>query len=66
MIDLLENATAFETIITLNQAERLIISTIPKLLQTFGSSCGRPLIKGDRKRKTNSMTVRSVIQEVYD
>jgi len=38
MLDLLEKATALETIITLTQAERLILSKIPPILQIFGYS----------------------------
>lgn len=36
MMDILEKATAFETIITLNQAERLMASKIPQLIYIFG------------------------------
>lgn len=69
MIDSLEKATGFETIITLGQAERLILNRIPLILQTFGSStCLGPSMKGDRekKRKKNVISVRSVINDVYN
>mmetsp|Transcript_11314 Transcript_11314/g.16621 ORF Transcript_11314/g.16621 Transcript_11314/m.16621 type:complete len:541 (-) Transcript_11314:27-1649(-) len=35
MMDTMEKATGFETIITVNQAERAIVKKIPNLLQTF-------------------------------
>ena len=69
MIDTLEKATGFETIITLAQAERLILNRIPLLLQTFrGSTCSGPSMKGERekKRKKNTIPVRSVINDVYN
>lgn len=37
MMDLLEKATAFETIITFHQAEALILSKLPQLYHTFPS-----------------------------
>lgn len=68
MIDLLEKATEFETIITLSQAERLILGKIPSLLQIFKTSGGGgPNINNfERKRKINPTNVRAVINDVYN
>lgn len=67
MLDILEKATEFETIITLSQAERLILGKIPSLLQTFKSSgSGGPTVNCERKRKKNPTTVRIVISDVYN
>ena len=68
MLDLLEKATEFETIITLSQAERLILGKIPSLLQIFKTSgTSGPTINCDKKRKKNSnTTVRVVINDVYN
>uniref|UniRef100_A0A7S2EGN1 Enhancer of polycomb-like protein n=1 Tax=Ditylum brightwellii TaxID=49249 RepID=A0A7S2EGN1_9STRA len=38
MLDLLEKATGFETIITSSQAERLLVSKLPVLLHMFGTA----------------------------
>ncbi len=66
MLDLLENATAFETIITLNQAERLIINRIPYMIQIFGSSGSTKKDKNKQKQNKKSINVKIVIKEVYD
>lgn len=66
MIDTLEKATGFETIITTSQAERLIIERIPQLLHVFGSGGGDAPNKGEKKRKKNDLNVRTVINEVYN
>jgi len=76
MLDVLEKATSFDTIITLSQAERLILGKIPQLLQIFGSSGGlngpssmkacKPIFTQQVKRKKNLITVRAVISGVYN
>mmetsp|Transcript_2592 Transcript_2592/g.3777 ORF Transcript_2592/g.3777 Transcript_2592/m.3777 type:complete len:405 (+) Transcript_2592:617-1831(+) len=54
MLDILEKATGFETIITQDHAERLICSKIPQLLHIFPT-----------KGKAGTITLRVVIQDVY-
>mmetsp|Transcript_8492 Transcript_8492/g.9340 ORF Transcript_8492/g.9340 Transcript_8492/m.9340 type:complete len:636 (-) Transcript_8492:57-1964(-) len=67
MLDLLEKATAFETIITLSQSERLILGKIPSILHIFGSSGATgPTVKTEKKKKKNPVTVRNVINDVYN
>lgn len=77
MLDYLEKATALETIITLAQAERLILSKIPSILQIFGysNSTGPDLAhkiddtKGTthhRYKKEYHVNVRTIISEVYN
>ena len=65
VIDLLEKATALETIITLSQAERLIMAKIPEILQIFGTSHNGPN-HNEQKRQKKDVTVRVVISEVYN
>ena len=66
MLDLLENVTAFETIITLNQAERLIINRIPYMIQIFGSAGSTKKDKNKQKQNKKSIHAKIVIKEVYD
>ncbi len=77
MLDLLEKATALETIITLAQAERLILSKIPSILQIFGytnatgptkNSNGNEgnASKQQNEKNNQTVSVRTVIQEVYN
>jgi enhancer of polycomb-like protein len=68
MIDLLEKATAFETIITLEQAERLILSKIPRLLLIFGTShTTGPLHNQEQaKKQKHEVNVKTVITQVYN
>jgi len=67
MLDLLEKATAFETIITQNQAERIIMNKIPQM-HIFGSSssAGPTVNEEEKKRRKNSVTARCVIHDVYN
>jgi enhancer of polycomb-like protein len=62
MIDVLEKATAFETIITLHQAERLVLGKIPSILRVFPSS---HVNKGEQKKK-DVVTVKTVVDSVYN
>jgi enhancer of polycomb-like protein len=55
MLDSLEKATAFEAIITLDQAERLILAKIPQLYHMYPTQ-GRPGV----------VTIKHVIQDVYN
>ena len=69
MLDLLEKATGLETIVTLTQAERLIVANIPVILQIFGTShTAGPTHSAieQKQRKKNEITVRSVISEIYN
>jgi len=66
MIDLLEKATAFETIITTSQAERIILVKIPQLLQIFGGSTGNTPGPVGKKRIKKPVSVRSVVNAVYN
>mmetsp|Transcript_13777 Transcript_13777/g.25953 ORF Transcript_13777/g.25953 Transcript_13777/m.25953 type:complete len:619 (+) Transcript_13777:191-2047(+) len=67
MIDLLEKATAFETIITLEQAERLILSKIPQMLLVFGTShTAGPLSNQEQKKQKHEVNVKTVITQVYN
>lgn len=68
MIDLLEKATEFETIITLSQAERLILGKISSLKQIFKTSgVGGPTVDIENKtKKMNQTNVRTVINDVYN
>ena len=65
IIDALEKATALETIITLSEAEKLIVAKIPDILQKFGTSHDGPK-KGEQKRQKKEITVRTVISQIYD
>jgi enhancer of polycomb-like protein len=56
MFDHMEKATAFEFIISMQQADTLFQEKIPQLYQIFPS----------KPRKGASVTVKQVIQEVYD
>lgn len=56
MMDCMEKATAFETIITIDEAERSIVQKIPTLLHTFPKGRGGPGI----------VTLRNVLQDVYN
>lgn len=62
MIDILEKATGFDTIITLHQAERLVLGKIPSLLRVFPSS---HVNKGEQKKK-DIVTVKTVVDSVYN
>jgi enhancer of polycomb-like protein len=50
IMDILEKATAFESVVTLVQGEKLILEKIPKLGKFF-DSLGSPHIQGDQKAK---------------
>lgn len=62
MIDVLEKATGFDTIITLNQAEHLILGKIPSILRVFPSS---HVNKGEQKKK-DIVTVKTVVDSIYN
>jgi len=66
MIDLMEKATGLETIITLVQAERLIVANIPQFLQIFGSAHTGPAHNQEQKKCKNVVNVKTVITEVYN
>jgi enhancer of polycomb-like protein len=55
MIDILEKATGFETIVTTDEGERRILERIPALIYIFPS-----------KARAGVVTVRHVIQDVYN
>lgn len=55
MFDQLEKATAFEFIISVQQADTLFKAKIPQLYHVFPA-----------KARQNSVTIKQVIQEVYD
>jgi enhancer of polycomb-like protein len=54
MLDSMEKATGFETIITVNRAEMLVVKRMPELLQMFPS-----------KARAGVVTLKHVIQDVY-
>lgn len=66
MINLLEKATAFETIITLVQAERLIVAKIPEILDSFGSAHTGPLHTQEHKKGKGIVNCKTVVTEVYN
>jgi hypothetical protein len=66
MLDLLEKATGLETIITLAQAERLVMAKIPDILQIFGASSPNGPNHNEQKKQKKGVTVRVVISEVYN
>lgn len=66
MIDLMEKATGLETIITLVQAERLIVANIPHFLQLFGSAHTGPAHNQEQKKSKNVVNVKTVITEVHN
>lgn len=54
MIDIMEKATGFETIITVNEAEKAIVKKIPNLLQTFPT-----------RARSGIIAFKHVVQDVY-
>lgn len=54
MIDTMEKATGFETIITVNEAERAMVKRIPSLLQTFPT-----------KARAGIIALKHVVHDVY-
>jgi enhancer of polycomb-like protein len=60
MMDILEKATAFESIVTIHQAENLFVSKIPALAQIF------PLPSRGRQQQQYSVNLKQVINDVYN
>jgi len=54
MMDTMEKATGFETIITVNQAEMLVLKRMPSLMHVFPS-----------KARAGVVTLKHVIQDIY-
>ncbi len=66
IIDLLEKATALETIITLSQAERMVLAKIPEILLIFGATAQNGPTQKEQKQEKKDVTVSIVINEVYN
>jgi enhancer of polycomb-like protein len=55
MLDVLEKKTGFESIVTYQQAEHLILQRIPELMEIFPASASHPLV-----------TIKTVLTDVYN